>query len=346
MRTAIATVLAFCAYASPASAQAADAEKQLRCTVPVDAAVYARQAGAVPAISRGKVTVTRAGQSAPSLMVEGWNPAPGPLAKVLGELGHEAGFAVTGAEGLGNVSLGIPRASLTQVLDHLTSQVGASWSFSSGVVHVLKTPQVSVGSATMPLPANRDVTLALLDTLRGYDATNVSLGESGISFAGSPAALGRIQSGLAGVSEVFAFDVSFMQGRPTVGRYNWAAAPGSTATADGAGGRLILSEEGAAAFPAFLSSMGDVRTGGIQTVAGPSGWALVVPQSQCGQGTAEIQLKPKRMGDGFSMQVGGLGAPFEVPMVALGQTLVIAARDPVGGWINIVTIRPRVLAVK
>lgn len=330
----------------PGAVGAAELETQLRCSVPADSAVYARQVGSVPAMKRGEVVIKRSGQAAPPLMVEGWKPQSGPLGKVLSELGHEAGFAVTGADGLGVVSLTIDKGPLTQILDNLVGQVGASWTFSSGVVHISKTPQAASVSATMALPSNRDVTLALLDTLRGYDATGVSLTQSGISFAGAPAAMNRIQSGLAGVSEIFAFDVTFLQGRPAVGRYNWAQIPGSTIVADGAGGRLLLGEEGASSFNAFLAAAGDVKPGGMQTVAGPSGWALVVPQSQCGAGAAEIQLKPKRVGDGFSMQLAGMGAPVDVPMVTLGQTLVVAARDPIGGWINMVTIRPRVLAVR
>lgn len=341
----LAALSALALVPSQASA-AADAESQLRCTVPADAAIYARQAGAVPSIKRGATVVTRTGQPAPPLMVDGWHPTPGALSSVLGELGKEAGFAVTGAEGLGLVSWTRDKAPLTEVLDNLTAQVGASWSFSSGVVHVLKSPAVSSIPATMALPSNRDVTLALLDTLRGYDASAVTLSETGISFSSAPAGLTRIQSGIAGVSEIFAFDVSFLQGRPSAGRYNWSALAGSSLVADGAGGRMLLGEDAATRLSTFLSSTGDVRQGGSQTVAGPSGWSLVVPQAQCGTGSSELTLKPKRSGDGFSLQLAGLGLPVDVPMVTLGQTLVVASKDPIGGWINIVTIRPRILAVR
>lgn len=334
---------------APVSAPVAtqrDAESALRCAVPTDAPIFAREAGAVPAIKRGVAVVQRTGAAAPRLMVEGWRPNPGPLPILLADLGKEAGFAVTGAEGLGNVSWTRDSAPLSDVLDSLTAQAGASWSFSSGVVHVSRTPFVSTVPASLPVPANRDVTLALLDTLRGYDAAGVALGQSDITFSASPATLGRIQTGIGGVTEVFAFDVSFMQGRPSAGRYNWSALAGSKLTADGAGGRMLLGEDGAEAVSRFLGSSGDVRQGGGQTVAGPSGWALVVPQAQCGTGTAELTLKPKRVGDGFSMQVTGFGAPLDVPMITLGQTLVLASRDPVGGWINVVSIRPRILAVR
>jgi hypothetical protein len=333
--------------AQPAQTAGTDGETTLRCTIPSDAAIYAREAGSIPSITRGTPIVKRTGSAPPKVMVDGWRPATAPLSVVLADLGREAGFAVTGAEGLGPVSWTRDSAPLSDVLDNLTSQVGGSWSFSSGVVHVSRTPMISSVPASMRLPANRDVTLALLDTLRGYDATGVALSPSGISFSSSPAGLSRIQSGLAGVGEVFAFDVTFMQGRPTAGRYSWSGLAGGSVVADGVGGRMLLGEDGSEVLARFLASAGDVRQGGAQTVAGPSGWALVVPQAQCGSGTAELTIKPKRVGDGFSMQIAGMGAtPVDVPMVTLGQTLVVASRDPVGGWINVVSIRPRILAVR
>lgn len=352
-----ALLAASASLASPAAAQvgvqtqapsvrAADGETTLRCSIPSDAAVYAREAGAIPSITRGVPIVKRTGTAPPKVMVDGWHPATAPLAVVLSDLGREAGFAVTGAEGLGPVSWTRPSAPLPDVLDALTSQVGGSWSFSSGVVHVSRSPMISSVPASMGLPANRDVTLALLDTLRGYDASGVALSPTGISFASTPVGLARIQSGLSGVSEVFAFDVTFTQGRPNAGRYSWSALGGSSVVADGVGGRMLLGEDGADALARFVASAGDIKQGGAQTVAGPSGWALVVPQAQCGSGTSELTMKPKRVGDGFSLQIAGMGPAIDVPMVALGQTLVVASRDPVGGWINMVSIRPRILAVR
>jgi len=329
--------------AVPAAAE--DMETTLRCTVPSDVSIYARDTSAMSMVKRGETIVTRTGSPAPAVMVEGWNPAPAPLAAMLSQLGSEAGFAVTGAEGLGTVTWNGSSAPLSKVLDALTAQAGASWSYSSGVVRVLRTPPVSTVSGDLVTPSNRDVTLALLDTLRGYDATGVQLGSGSISFRASSAAMSKIQSGIAAIGEVYAFDVTFYRGRPSAGRYAWSSL-GSSVVADGAGGRVLLDEEGDKRLSTFLSSAGDVEPGRQQTVAGPAGWAVVVPQSQCGTGSLELTLRPKRVGDGFSLNVAGLGNAIDVPMVTLGQTLVLAGRDPVGGWINIVSIRPRIVAIR
>lgn len=331
---------------SSSAANATDTETSLRCNVPSDAAVYARQFNAVPGIIQGSPVKVRTGQPAPALMVEGWNPSSAPLASVLSELGKEAGFAVIGADGFGIVSWDKDKASLSDVLDNLTSQVGASWSFSSGVVTVSKAPVISTIPASIKRPENRDVSLALLDTLRGYNAMNVALSSEEISFSTNTDTMPKIISGLASVSEIFAFDVSFSQGRPSDGRYNWSALGPVSLVANGAGGKFFLGEDGSSRLGDFLASSGDVRPGGTQTVAGPSGWSLVVPQSQCGNGATEVTLKPKRVGDGFSLQMTGFEGTMDVPLVTLGQTLVIASKDPIGGWINIMTIRPRILAVK
>ena len=297
-------------------------------------------------LKRGQPVVSRQGQAAPSLMVDGWRPASAPLASILGELGREAGFAVIGADGLGQVSWTKDSAPLSDVLDSLTSQAGASWSYSSGVVKVSKSPAVVTVPGSIATPSNRDVTLALLDSLRGYDAAGVTLGASGISFTSSPAGFSKIQSGIGGVSEIYAFDVTFLKGRPSAGRYSWQGLAGSSVVADGAGGRMLLGEDGGARVSEFLSASGDVKPGGAQTVAGPSGWSLVVPQTQCGDGKAELTIRPKRVGDGFTLGVAGFGPAAEIPMVTLGQTLVLASRDPVDGWIDVVAIRPRIVAVR
>lgn len=329
--------------ATPALAQ--DAESATRCSVPADVSIYARDVGAVTMVRRGASVAVRSGSPAPAVMVEGWTPAPAPLGTLLSELGQEAGFAVTGAEGLGSVSWNGSAAPLGKVLDALTAQVGASWSFSSGVVRISRVAPVTTVSASIAKPANRDVTLALLDSLRGYEASDVSLSGGSISFSASSSVLSKIESGIAGISEVYAFDVTFYRGRPNAGRYAWSSL-GSSVVADGAGGRVLLDEEGDRRLSSFLSSEGDVEAGKQQTVAGPAGWSVVVPQSQCGTGALELVLRPKRVGDGFALGLSGLGAPIEVPMVALGQTLVVAGREPVGGWISIVSIRPRIVTVR
>lgn len=329
--------------AVPAAAQ--DNETSMRCSVPTDVSIYARDAGAISRVTRGQAVVTRTGSPPPAVMVDGWRPAPGPLPVVLSQLGSEAGFAVTGADGLGTVTWNGGSAPLASVLDNLTAQVGASWSFSSGVVRIARTPPVSTVNATLPAPSNRDVSLALLDTLRGYEAMDVRMGGGTISFQASPQAMTKIETGIAGINEVYAFDVTFYRGRPNAGRYAWSSL-GSSVVADGAGGRILLDEQGDRRLASFLSAAGDVEAGKQQTVAGPAGWAVVVPQSQCGTGNLELTLRPKRAGDGFSMNVAGLGAPVDVPMVTLGQTLVVAAREPVAGWISMVTIRPRIVSVR
>lgn len=324
---------------------AQDTESAARCSVPADVSIFARESGAVPMVRRGASVSVRSGSPAPAVMVDGWSPAAAPLGSLLSELGQEAGFAVTGAEGLGVVSWDGSAAPLSKVLDSLTSQVGASWSYSSGVVRVLRTPPVISVSASIARPANRDVTLALLDTLRGYEATDVSLSGDAISFSASPSAMSRIEAGISGISEVYAFDVTFYRGRPGSGRYAWSSL-GSSVVVDGAGGRALLDEDGDRRLSSFLSAAGDVEAGKQQTVAGPSGWSVVVPQSQCGTGSLELMIRPKRVGDGFSLGLSGLGSPIDVPMVTLGQTLVVAGREPVGGWISIVSIRPRIVSVR
>ncbi len=347
MKKLLISLLVASSAAAPAWSQPVrDAETNLRCSIPADAAIYARQAGILPVISRGAPITVRNGEPAPTVMVDGWSPPPAPLNDLLTQLGSEAGFAVIGAQGMPQVAWTRGKAPLSDVLDDLTRQANASWSFSSGVLRVSPgQPTVSV-PATMKTGTNRDATLALLDTLRGYNANPVKLQGDGISFSASSQNLDKIVSGLSGASEIFVFDVSFYRGRPSEGRYNWSALGPVSMVSEGAGGRMMLGEDGADKLSAFLNSSGDVQKSGSQTVAGPSGWSLVVPESQCGSGSRELTLRPKRTGDGFSLRLEGFGAPTDIPMITLGQTLTMAAPTPNGGWIEMVTIRPRILSVR
>jgi len=343
-------ILAAIAAVSTVSAVAGAApldERSLRCSVPVDAPFFARSAGAISAVTKGASLSTRSPGTLPGVMVDGWRPAPGPLAKVLADLGAEAGFSVAGAEAFGPVIWGGRTASLTQAVDNLTGQVGAVWSFDGKTLKISAAPPAAatVYRASIALPRERDVTLALLDTLRGLDARQVSVAGDRISFAANAASLARIQTSIGGISEIYSFDVSFLEGRPSDGRYSWSKIGSGTATS-GAGGQALVADGMASSLLDTLRAAGDLKADGSQTVAGPSGWALVVPQSQCGAGRNEITLRPRRIGDGFALQIDGGGFKTAIPMVTTGQTLLVAATDPVGGWIRMLSIRPRIVAVR
>lgn len=318
-------------------------EKELRCAVPADAPLFMRSVGAVGAVTLGRTTVQRGGQQLPGVMVDGWHPTPAPLGRMLVDLGTAAGFKVAGAEPFGPVTWSGATAPLSSVVDSLTSQAGAHWSFSGGVLSVERGPAPTLVEASMPLPQSRDAALALLDTLRGLEARSVSVREGTVSFSAPPESLAKIRSTLSGIGEIYAFDVAFLQVRPVGGSLPWKTLGGVSAGAS----YVVFGDDAQDRLSAlFRSTQGTVRSDGMQTVSGPAGWALVVPENQCGAGGAEVVLKPRRSSNGFALDVRGAGFGSSVPVVDVGQTLVVAAASLDDGWMHLLTIRPRIVSVR
>lgn len=338
---------ALAACAQPAFAADGVAERALRCSIQKDASIYGRNAGPfAPDMKRTDVSSSAPSHFIPEVMVDGWQPKPAPLGVMLGDLGGEAGFLVKGAEGFGTVSWVRPKASLSVVLDDLTKQAGATWSFSSGVVTVSRPTLPSKVMGSFSQPSSRDMALALIDTLRGYGAESVSLEDGRISFVATPVVFDKIVASVRGVSEILAFDVEFMKGRPGSGRYDWTSLGASQAFPMAAGGRFVVPSDSFESVDSFFKSAGDVVDGGDQTVAGPAGWALVVPQSQCGEGSLEITLKPKQTPGAIGVGLEMRSIPMDFPSVPLGSMIVAVASQPVGGWIDIVVVRPRIVGTR
>lgn len=330
------------AGSGPARAEDAG-EKDLRCSVPSDAPLFTRLAGAFAPVSVVGPVAAYHGQPLPSVMVDGWHPAPAPLGAMLSGLGAAAGFKVSGADGFGQVSWTGQTAPLSAVVDSLARQADAGWTFSDGVLSVSRGAGPALVEGSVALPSSRDAALALVDTLRGLDAKSVAIRGSAISFSASPQAVSKINSTLSGVSQVYAFDVAFLEAHPAGGSFAWSKAGG---VASGSS-FVVFGDDASERLAALLKgSAGDVASDGMQTVSGPAGWALVVPENQCGAGSGEVVLKPHRVGDGFALDIQGAGFSSSVPSVGIGQTLLVAASSPGARGTRLLTIRPRVVSVR
>lgn len=340
--------LVLVASASPVMASP-DAESLAigRCAVVDDVSVYSRSASVFPALQSFTIsTDARSGQPLPALMVDGWRPAAGPLDKVLSDLGAEAGFAVRGA-GFPRVSWTGKVASLSQAVSELTKQAGADWSFDGSVLTLSKAKAASpsASSASIALPASRDARLAFLDIVRGH-GLDVRVEGSRAVLSGSSAAFAKASSSLASTAQLVVFDVSFVRGRPSEGRYNWASLGAAETSVSNAGGRFAFSGMSMNSVIEILRRQGDLVQDGSQTVAAPEGWSLAVPQAQCGQGTGELVIKPRFTGEAMSLGVQGAGLSAQYNGFNLGSVALIASSQPVNGWIQMAIVRPRIVAFK
>jgi hypothetical protein len=142
------------------------------------------------------------------------------------------------------------------------------------------------------------------------------------------------------------FDVIFLRGRPSEGRYNWGSLGASEIAVANAGGRFAFSGMSMNSVVALLRSNGDVVQDSAQTVAAPQGWSLAVPQVQCGSGYGELTIKPKMIGDIIDLGLSGAGVAAQYPNFKLGSVALVAASVPVEGWVQMVLVRPRIVAFK
>ena len=345
MRFAVsgALVAGLMCMAMPAAAQSGSEMSLLdRCAVPDDVSVFSRSQVGFPGLSpvMGTPVLTGSG-SPPSLMVDGWEPSAAPADKMLETLGKEAGFTVLGEKNLPIVSWKTPKASLRETIDIIARAGGVSWVYSGSTLTLTK-PVGTVSSYRAALPSNRDARLAFVDVLRGNGA-EVAVDAGQVTVSGSADSISKAKDALASTKQIVVFDVLFLRGRPEAGRYNWPALGMSSSMVNEAGGQFsttLLPSD----IVARLKLQGDVQEDSGQTVGTPAGWAVAIPPSQCGRGSGEIVVAPKFDGESIQAKVNGNGFVADYPSLQLGSSMFVASPQPRGGWIDMVFIRPRVVA--
>jgi hypothetical protein len=329
------------------AAAAPQAEMALRCTVSEDAPLFARRTPTVDGVLSGGPPPAPVMKPLPQMMVVGWTADRLPVADALRQLAGEAGISVEADEGLAPVSWRGEQAPFGTVVTRLAQQAGGVASFDGKVIRV--TRPAPVAPWRLHRPAGRDATLAALDALRGYGATDVRLEDASISFQASDAVAARIRRGLSAADTVIAFDVWTYRVKSQAP--DWKAfdeiGPVSERHPETSGGGLVLPFGSADRIRGALARSGEVAPLGVQTVAGPKGWSLEVPLTQCAQaqaGTGAVVLKPVWTGQAMSLEVSWAGMPkVTVASVSPGSAAVIAGR-PADGWTTVALLRPRVLS--
>lgn len=339
-------LLAAAAATPVQAAPAVDAEMALRCSPSPEAPLYARGAGAFAThAAGGPVIPVQTGL--PALMVEGWSSSGRPLDVTLADLAREARVPLRISGTWPAVTWAPGKASLRTVVDTMVREAGGTWRMDGATLVVdRKAPDRPYSYAR---PANRDMTLALIDALRGYGATDVILKSDAITFAASSEVAARIRAKLASIDAVLAFDAVSIRVRPNDGRFSWAglSSAGKVGVSKPveAGGGFTVEASGVDGVREFFARNGDVREIGAQTVAGPGGWALDVPVSQCGTaGSGSLLLKPGKGAAGIDLTVSRSGMPdLVLPGVQPGQIAIVVDDKPKAGWLQAVILRPRIV---
>lgn len=324
-------------------------EMALRCAVAEDAPLLARNSAMLGgALTGGPAPLVRT-RPLPQMMVDGWSVESMPIALALGQLGPDAGFTVEADPGLAAVSWTGGAVPLPLLVDRLVRSAGGVASFDGRVLRISRpTP---VAPWRFQRPAGRDATLALLDSLRGYGATEVSLSADAVTFQASAPVVARIRRGLTTASSVIAFDV-WTYRVPAAATVDWTAldtvAPVSERHPVAGGGRFVAGYLTPDRMAAFLGA-GTVTPLGSQTVAGPQGWAMEVPLTQCAPSSrsgGSAMLKPTWSGQTMSVDISGPALEAgRIDAVAPGSSMIVTGPATSGSRI-VVLIRPRVLVAR
>jgi len=333
-----------------AAAASPQPEMALRCAVVEGAPLLARNAATLGGKLSGGPAPTPVMRPLPQMMVDGWSVEAMPIAQALGQLGPDAGFVVEADPGLSPVSWKGGATPLPSLVARLAQSAGGVPSFDGRVLRISK--PVAPAPWRFERPAGRDATLALLDALRGYGATEVALSADAVTFQASSPVVARIRKGLTAASSVIAFDV-WTYRIPATRTVDWKSldtvAPVSERHPVGSGGRFVVGYVTPEAISTFLGGSTSATPLGSQTVAGPQGWAMEVPLTQCAvtPGTAgSAMLKPAWSGQTMSVEISGTALDAgRVDAVAPGSSMIVTGPSA-GGARIVALIRPRVLVAR
>lgn len=322
------------------------AEMDLRCAVLEGSPILARNAPPVRTVVSGGPLPAATSRPLPSMMVVGWSVDRMPIGDALSQLMQGAGFAVVAEPGLSSVSWKGEEAPLSVVVERLARAAGGVPSFDGRTLTISRA--VKDPPWRVVRPQGRDGVLALLDALRGYGATDVLLQADHVSFHATDPIVSRIRKGLSSVSGIVAFDVWTyrVHGTPDWKRLGEISTV-SESHPTTAGGRFVTGYLPSSTFARFLSEHGERIDMGGQTVAGPLGWSMEAPLSQCASvdvRAGSMTLRPAWNGTTMSVEVSGarLGAG-RLGSLSPGSVAVVAGL-PDAGWTTVSLVRPRVLS--
>lgn len=343
-------LLALAMVAATAAASSSQPEMALRCSVVESAPLLVRNAPTFGGTLGGGPAAVAVSKPLPQVMVEGWTVDRMPIDQALAQLGKDGGFTVRADDGLQPVSWKGEAAPLATVVARLAQSAGGVASFDGAILHISKPAPAAPWRYRRP--EGRDATLALLDALRGYGATKVSLEPDAITFEASPAVVARVRKGLSASNGVVAFDVWSYRLTPR-SQIDWKTlgevSPVLESHVAPSGSQFVLGYVSTDDVARFLGRLGDVAPLGSQTVAGPQGWSVEVPLAQCSGGAigaGGATLKPVWTGTTMNVTVSGttVGSG-SIAAIAPGSSAVLVGPQSAGSMV-VAVIRPRVLIAR
>lgn len=288
----------------------------------------------------------------PDMMVDGWAVHDLPLGTALRELGAEAGFEVSAADLSGTASWDGRPAPLGVVVASLVSDAGYRYSFDGKTVEVVDAPEKKAW--TLELPENEDHALAIIDAAMRSGLEEPVVTGMKISFSAAEPAARAFAKEISSSADITAFDVLRFRVRPEAGRYDFRELRESgeviSEKSEDAGGLFVLRGAAPADVEAFFEERGDL--GGIVRQSAAS-WAapfqaVSLRLSDCGGYAADVpvRLKPVAVEEGLEIGIRGPAGAAVTPALQYGDFAILVTRTPSGGWLDVVAVRSRLLALR
>lgn len=253
------------------------------------------------------------------------------------------------------ISVDIPATNLADAYDRIAAVKGKRWRFDGDKVYILGGREW-----TLPMPASRDVAIAVTDALARNNVPASIVGNV-IRFEADDATASQIGATLQQVysqSHLNPYDVRFFKVYPTKGAIDWSTLPERTDSVesvsfDGKGATIVLDPTSGSVVDTFLAREGDVRSLGSTTmvaskqgagsthVAGCGSQALAARGLELAGGAYQNGRVPLRY------SITGSGKPQAGTLaVSPGSVVVIADAQPIEGAYMVAVVRPRIIEMQ
>jgi hypothetical protein len=253
------------------------------------------------------------------------------------------------------ISLSIPNTNLADAYDRIAAAKGKRWRFDGERVYLLGGREW-----TLPMPANRDLALAVRDALTKNNI-KASIQGGVMRFQADDAGVTRVR-GI--VNQVYAqqrlnpYDVKFYKVYPSRGAIDWTALVERTdaiesVTFEGKGATLVMDPTAGSVVEAFLAREGQVQPLGSTTMV--SAQTNMGSSHSAGCGVAAQASRGLELAGGayergrVSLKYAILGTTQDQSgrlAVAPGSVIVLADGVPDQGGYMVAVVRPRVLELQ
>lgn len=253
------------------------------------------------------------------------------------------------------VSIDLPATNLADAYDRIAAVKGKRWRYDGDKVYILGGREW-----TLPMPASRDVAIAVTDALSRANVPSRIVGNV-IRFEADDAQAAQIGGVLQQVysqDHLNPYDVRFYKVYPTKGAIDWSTLPERTDSVEsvsfeGKGATIVLDPTAGSVVDAFLAREGDVRSLGATTMVAAKAGSGSTHVAGCGSqamAARGLELAGGAYQNGrvpLRYSITGAAKPQAGTLaVAPGSVVVLADSQPVEGAYMVAVIRPRVIELQ